>query len=353
MPDAMMVALLLASALMVIRYWERPSRRRLVAAGLLSSLATATKPGVALIFLVVLFLVLAVSNRVFQATLVTGRFPLFVALALGVSLTYYVYGTYVRDFLSGESESRLEPHLLGTAWFWRGWWSMLTTSLPFPQPQSFLALVPLAASIAGVAVATRRARPILIGLWLGYIAFGLTFTYHIATHSYYSLPLIPILALSIGVLAGFVLERLRAVPLARAAVIALVIVSIGLAAFKSQIIASSENPQRLIADYRRIGTITGHTRHALVVDQLLVSPISYWAWIVANYWYEPTPAQDLPVTGDPSPGIEPSQYSFLIVMEMSELQTEPTLRTFTRSLPVLAKTSDYAVFDLRGLHASR
>jgi len=116
---------------------------------------------------------------------------------------------------------------------------------------------------------------------------------------------------------------------------------------------TSENPRRLVADYRRIGEVTGHTTHALVIDQLLVSPISYWGWIVANYWYEPTPGQDLPASGDPSPGIDPSQYSFLIVMDVSELQTERKLHAFTRDLPVVARTSDYAVFDLRGAAASR
>jgi hypothetical protein len=33
MPDAMMIALLLAGILAVIRYWERPSFGRLLAAG--------------------------------------------------------------------------------------------------------------------------------------------------------------------------------------------------------------------------------------------------------------------------------------------------------------------------------
>jgi hypothetical protein len=347
MPDAMMVALLLASAFLVIRHWERPSLGRLVAAGLVSSLATAAKPGIALIFLVVLFVVLALSNRALRATVTSGQLPLYLVLAAALTLTYYVYGTYVRDFLSGESESRLEPHLLLTARFWNGWRSMLATSIPFPQKQEFLALVPLAASLIGVALAKPRARAVLIGFWLGYVAFGLTFTYHIATHSYYSLPLIPTLALSIGVLAGFVLERLKGAPIARHALVAFVALGVAAAGFKSQILLTSENPRRLVADYRRIGQVTDHTTHALVIDQLLVSPISYWGWLVANYWYEPTPGRDLPTSGGPSPRIDPSDYSYLVVMDVTELQTEPKLRAFTKALPVVERTSDYAVFDLR------
>jgi hypothetical protein len=347
MPDAMMVALLLVSVFLLIRYWERPSVGRLVVAGSVASLATAAKPGVALIFLSVLFIVLAVSKRSLWATLRNGRLPLYLVLASALTLTYYIYGTYIRDFLAGESESRVEPHLLLTGWFWNGWRSMLAASIPFPQKQGFLALIPLAAALTGVALANRSARAILVGLWLGYIAFGLTFTYHIATHSYYSLPLIPILALSIGVLAGFMLERLKEAPVVRGGLVAFIALGVAVAAFKSQAVSTSENPRRLVTDYRRIGQLTEHTTHALVIDQLLVSPISYWGWMVTNYWYEPTPGRDLPASGGPSPGIDPSQYSYLIVMDVTELQTEPKLRAFTRGLPVVERTGDYAVFDLR------
>lgn len=40
--------------------------------------------------------------------------------------------------------------------------------------------------------------------------------------------------------------------------------------------------------------------------------------------------------------------SFLIVVDLTELSTEPRLRAFTRDLPVVERTSDYAVFDVRG-----
>ena len=71
--------------------------------------------------------------------------------------------------------------------------------------------------------------------------------------------------------------------------------------------------------------------------------------MVGRYWYEPSPAQDLPVTNGPlPPGIDPRQYSFLIVMQPSELRTEPELRKFTRTLPVVARTGRFAIFDLRG-----
>jgi len=347
MPDAPMVALLLAASLAVIRYWERPSRRRLVVAAIVSSLATAAKPGVAGIFLVALFAALAVSQRRLVESVVRGRFPFFVVVTSAISAVYYGYGTYVRHFLTGESEGRIAPHVLLKAWYWRGWWSMISSALPFPQHQRALAFVPLAAGLAGIVVARRGIpRAVLVGLAVGYVVFGLVFTLHISTHSYYSLPLIAILSLAIATLAGFLLDRASAVM--RVVLVGASVVALAGVAYKDSRVLVNENPRQTIADYRRIGELTDHTTRALVIDPFLISPISYWGWMVGRYWYEPTPAMDLGPAGDRSRLRLPGHFDFLVVMQTSELRTEPRLQEFTRSLPVVARTPRYAIFDLRG-----
>jgi 4-amino-4-deoxy-L-arabinose transferase-like glycosyltransferase len=350
MPDATMVALMLGASLAVLRYWEAPSFARLGAAGAASAVATVVKPGVALLFLAPLFIALAASKRALVDVLVRGRLAFFVALALLPSVVYYVYGTHVRDFLSGESEGRVEPGLIATAWFWKGWWEMVSIVLAFPQRQGSLALLPLAAAVAGVLVARGAARAVLVGLGLGYVALAVTFTSHVPSHPYYSLPLIPILALAIGILAGALLDRLGVRGrIWQVALVAFIALTVAVAGFKSHAVLASKSPEgkRQIADYRRIGELTGHTTRAIAVDVRLRSPMSYWGWMVARYWYPPTPANDLPESGDPfPPRIDPAEFDFLVVVEMSELETEPRLRAFTRELPIVERTSRYAVFAL-------
>jgi 4-amino-4-deoxy-L-arabinose transferase-like glycosyltransferase len=351
MPDAAMLALMLGASLAVLRYWEAPSFARLGAAGAASAVATVVKPGIAILFLVPLFVALAASKRVLVDVLARGRLAFFVMLALLPSVVYYVYGTYVRDFLSGESEGRVEPGLIATAWFWKGWWEMCSIVLAFPQRQGSLALLPIAAALVGALVARGTVRAVLVGLGLGYIAFAVTFTAHVPSHPYYSLPLIPILALAIGILAGAVLDRLGGrARIAQTALVGFVAFVVGVAAFKSHAVLAYASPEgeRQIADYRRIGELTGHTTRAIVIDVRLMSPISYWGWMIGHYWYPPTPAEDLGEPGDRFPlGIDPAEFDFLIVVEMSELESEPELRAFTRDLPVVERTSRYAVFDLR------
>jgi 4-amino-4-deoxy-L-arabinose transferase-like glycosyltransferase len=349
MPDASMLAVMLGATLAVLRYWEAPSFARLGAAGAASAFATLVKPGVALLFLAPLFVALATTNGALRDVLARGRLAFFVSLALLPSVVYYVYGTYVRDFLLGESEGRVEPSLIATAWFWRGWWEMVSIVLAFPQRQQFLALLPIAAAFAGGLFARGTARAVLVGFGLGYIALAVTFTAHVPSHPYYSLPLIPILSLAIGILAGALIDRLGTRGyIWQAALVTLIAFAVAVAAFKSHRVLTSTSleERRQIADYRRIGAVTGHTTRAVVVDVRLISPISYWGWMIGHYSYPPTPAEDL---AKPSNRFfDPAEFDFLIVVAMSELETEPRLRDFARELPVVEKTSRYVIFDLRG-----
>jgi 4-amino-4-deoxy-L-arabinose transferase-like glycosyltransferase len=354
MPDPAMVALLLAGALAVIRYWERPSARRFAVASGVAAVATFVKPGVALVFLVCLFGALAVSQRA-RLTVAGGRLLLFVGSAGAPAAGYFVYGSYIRHFLAAEGDAgeRVQPHLLTTGSFWRGWWEMLSIVLPFPQHQRALALVPLAAALAGVAVAGRKpARAILLGLALGYVVYALAVAAYTASHPYYALPLLPILALAIGALAGFLLERLGSAgpkPLQAAAALVVLVVAVG--AYKSRPVGPDRTA---IADYQRIGAVTGHTTQAVIVDERLRAPAMYWGWIVGHYWYPPTPAQDLPASGDPFPRrIDAPQAAYVVVVGRQELSTERRLRSLTRSLPVVASTDRFAVFDARGGRLAR
>ena len=352
MPDAMMVTLLLAGALAVIRYWERPSFGRLLAAGGVSGAATVAKPGVAILFLLALFVALALSRRALTTAVRQGRLPLFIVLAALPTALYYVYGTFLRDFLSGQAGGRVDPALVATESFWRGWWEMVSIVLAYPQRQPILALIALAAGLAGVLVAREGLpRATLVGFGVGYVAFAFTFTFHVPSHAYYSLPLIPILALSIGTLAGFLIERLERGRTVRVTVVTFLALAVGVAAYKAHAVVTPPAPTETIAEYEQIGKLTRHTTRAVYVDLRLRSPISYWGWVVGRYWYPPTPSQDLPLSGDPfPPWIHPEDVSFFII-DLSELSTEPRLGTFTRDLPLVGRTSHHAILDARGARA--
>jgi len=78
----------------------------------------------------------------------------------------------------------------------------------FSFVQSLMGLATLLLSLLGVLIAPRRLRALLLGLWVGYVLYGLTLPYQMYTHNYYHLQLVPILALGLAPVAQALLERL-------------------------------------------------------------------------------------------------------------------------------------------------
>jgi hypothetical protein len=297
---------------------------------------------VAFFYLVALFVALAASHRRLWASIVRGHLALYGVLTATAAAGYYVWGTRIDDFIwRFASSSRFTPDLVLHGSWWERSWDAVSFLLRFPQSQTTLAILPLAAAAAGVAVAGRRhARATLLGLAAGYVAFAVTFAYYVSGNPYYSLPLIPILALAIGVLAGSLLERAHG--RTRFVLAGTIVLIVAAAAYKSVVILGQRDPYPRIADYRRIGELTDHTTRALVVDDQLSSPLAYWGWVVGDDWelfYD-----------RPPPWARPERAEFLIVVGefgANALMNHAALREYTRGLRVFARTSDSVVFDLR------
>jgi hypothetical protein len=69
------------------------------------------------------------------------------------------------------------------------------------------------AGLLGIFLFNRRGNVIAAGLWVGYLLLGLSFPYQISTHEYYSLILVPIVALSLAPFANFAWQKISPYPL--------------------------------------------------------------------------------------------------------------------------------------------
>ncbi len=120
--------------------------------------------------------------------------------ALGIlpGAAYVIYGVFIAGYLGQQFGGRFIPSLFSQ--------SILLSRLgQYAQPRH-----------RRRDSDDRTARPLLFGkrkscasfsrLWAGYALFGLYFNYHISTHDYYSLPLIPIAALSLAPAGRLVLR---------------------------------------------------------------------------------------------------------------------------------------------------
>jgi hypothetical protein len=378
MPDPLMIMLLVISVYAILRYHEQPTMGGLMVAIVISSLAIFVKPGILLFEIYGAFFALMVYRRGLFGSLRSAHLALYASLSLLLIVLYYVYGTVIGGFLQGQLQGKVVPQYLLEAYFWGGW---------LEQIGSMVGLVAFVGALIGVLL-LRPGLPkaLLAGLWGGYLLFGLVFTYHIHTHGYYSLQLIPVIALSLGPVwdraVGYIGQRDQQF-YRRAVVLGLVVLAVGFAVVEQRTTilgivnqAGGRAPfpgkyegSALIADYdaraktyREIGEITGNSSGTIFAAPDFGYPLLYHGQIDGEYWPTPDMMAWWQSRGRTEVHLEGatsrrelfdnwySQNSpeyFIVIKSEGWKNDKPLRRLLMRHFPRVAKDKDYLVFELR------
>jgi hypothetical protein len=199
-PDALMMLLFLASLYLMVRYLESPSAWKLLLTGGIAGLGLLHRPLVVFATAGAFVAITIAHERSWKAVFKPGVL-LIALLTLLPALAYYGYAIVFAGFMRWKVASSFRADLFVHSEFWRGWFDLAVNSL---------GLAPLLLASAGVPLLPRgMPRAMVLGLALGYVAFGLVFTMHIHTHGYYQAQAIPLVALPLGVTVGGIVARLR------------------------------------------------------------------------------------------------------------------------------------------------
>jgi 4-amino-4-deoxy-L-arabinose transferase-like glycosyltransferase len=185
-PDPLMTACTAWALLALVRWSDRPDRRRLVIAAGLAGAALFVKP--MSVFIVIPAMAVAARSGPGSRSDSRSRDTiLLVVLSLIPPGLFYgsslLFGTLAQD----QMQTRFVPSLLITAFFWKGLARQIHVVFGW--------VAAIAAVIGTVVASDRLLRRLLAAIWLGYAAFVVVFTYHAPTHDYYHLPFVPIVAL--------------------------------------------------------------------------------------------------------------------------------------------------------------
>jgi hypothetical protein len=186
-PDSLMMMLFMISLYCILSYFKNLSWRMLILAAVITGMTLLFRPLV-LFTLLGAFIVLSFQNKKGFENIFDKRLIVFCILSLAFPFAFYGWGIYVAGFLRSQADLSFRPWLL-TQWkFWLGWLN-LGTMVAGPSV--------LVAALLGYFVAQNRLLKYLIsGLFIGYFVFGIFFTFHIYTHPYYHIQLIPIVGIS-------------------------------------------------------------------------------------------------------------------------------------------------------------
>ncbi|MCI0560736.1 MAG: glycosyltransferase family 39 protein, partial [Nitrososphaera sp.] len=277
-PDPLMIMMFLLSLFAIIRYFDQPSKARLIVAAVASGLAVLVKP-FCLFAILGAFISLGIWKQAGWKRLINIPFITFLGITF-LPLVYYVYGIFAGGLLSRQAEASFLPRLLLTRSYWQGW---LLTAV------AVVGFTPLIAALISLPILPKGlSRTLLIGLGIGYIVFCLSFSYQIRFGPHYHSQLIIIVALASGSLLTLITNYLRQLsnewywwlPVAGALLLATLF---NIREIK-RILPNSSPSLENVAAAREIGEIVSHSTRVVYVAPFYGMPLEYYGELTGAYW---------------------------------------------------------------------
>ena len=380
-PDPLMTMMLLGGIFFIMMYYEQASLSKLFAAAILSSCAILVKP-YSLFLIFGAFVSLSIYKKGIRKSLINRDSALFVFLSLVPAGVYYI-SLFLNSagFLKEHTEGSFLPHLFLHLYFWTDWLNMIALVVGY---------IALACALLGFfLIRDKFSKSLLAGLWIGYFIYGLSAPYQIHTHDYYHIPIIPIVALSIGPLSCLLINRLFSSwkRLFLLGILCLAVV-IGLWIGKGKInlrdhkeeaktIGSiigvypqfykfiSDDFEKEVRIAKEIGEITGHSANTIFLTSDFGRSLAYHGELSGLPWPNSVSLQERGERGLNIPKKEELfnvryltvrthgkyiRYTpyFFIITAFNELEKQKDLKDFLNlNFPVLAQSDDYLIFDLR------
>ena len=345
-PDPLMVMLLICFWWAFMRWARSQTWAWAIAAGLLGGLAIYIK------FVSAFFVVggaLGLLFGMFALREMLRKVQLWAIAAIGLlpGAAYIFYGVVLHGFLGRQFGGRFIPSLLLSPYNYLQWVMMASMATG--------ALALMFALLGILFVEQRPVRGFLIGLWIAYILFGLFFDYHVATHDYYHLPLIPIVGISLAPLADRLFARLRELTAGRAVRSAALLFLLGgllTTAWETRSALKAVDYRPQAALWAEIGDKLGHGHNVVALTQDYGCRLAYWGWQDALIW--PNSGDiDYHTVRSGAPDLtqrfrnltQGKQY--FLVTDFGELDRQPDLKQKLAGFAVYAQGDGYAIYDLQ------
>ncbi len=344
LPDLPMMMLTLWVAYTLYRWGEAPTWKWAILTGLLAGLAGYIKlPAVFPILLMLVGVVIATLG--FKKAIKSPQVWVMAALFIIFPAVYYLF--VIPDWSSayvGFSIGLLK-NLIQPSFYIR--WIIFAGGLV----DLGVAII----SFVGVWLLPKKARIIPLALWGGYLLYGMAFAHHIITHEYYSIPLIPAIALSLAPLAGLVFNRISEHGhLAKWAVVAIIIFSIFYSGWMGRSILLSKNYRNEAIGWQKLGQALPKEGNLIGLTHEMGYRIAYFGMRHVTPWlYTTADEQALSSTADPQ-GEFKTRFEnavigqdYFVVTLMNDFNAQPMLKTYLYDhYPIYSQGDGYLIFYL-------
>ena len=342
-PDPWLVCMII-TALWSMNYWVKEKTwKRALLAGLLSGLAILVK-STAVFFIGGAWLGIVLSDPGLLKALRSKQVWSIAILSILPYIFYHIYGVYLAGFLQQEFNLRFFPEMWSDLVFYLQWNGEISSVIGFAWF--------LLALMNTLLVKKDSLRGMMYGLWAGYFIYGLTLPYHIATHDYYQLPLIPVVALGLGAGSQVLFNNLKTrKKLAVPAIAAILLFAIVIKSWDVRVTLKRDNYQNEVTFWQQLGERIDHDAEIVGLTQDSGVRLAYWGWVNATQWLS---SSDFNLRS-----LAEQQYDikelfedtikgkdYFIVTMFQELEAQSELKELLSGYAIYEDGGDYIIYDL-------
>jgi 4-amino-4-deoxy-L-arabinose transferase-like glycosyltransferase len=344
LPDLPMMMLTLWVAYTLYRWGEAPSWKWAILTGLLAGLAGYVKlPAVFPIILMLVGVVLATLG--FKKAIKSPQVWVMAVLFIIFPAVYYLFVIPAWSSAYVNFTVDLLYNLIQPSFYIR--WIIFAGGL-VDLGVAFISFV-------GVWLLPKKARIIPLALWLGYLLYGMAFSHHIITHEYYSIPLIPAIALSLAPIAGLIFDRITARGnLAQWALVGVLVFSVGYSAWMARSIMYGKNYRNETIGWLKVGQALPKEGNLVGLTHEMGYRIAYYGWRHVTPWLDTT-ADEQALSSKADPQAEfvtrfenaTIGQDYFVVTLFNDFNAQPMLKTYLYDhYPIYAEGDGYLIFDL-------
>ncbi len=345
-PDPFMVMWIILSILFLVLWEETRSWKWAIPAGVAAGMAALLKPWAGLF---------PAFTAVMLVFFCWGCKALFKDIKIWITagIMVIIPGIYYLIIIGGHSSGYYAywsvgfRFLLSQGSFYVHWINNLRTLMDF----SFLV-----AGLAGSLLLPRKGRIVCLSLWAAYIVFGLLMPFQISTHDYYNLPLVPVVALTIGPVGDAVLSRLaRQNRIVQWLSVLVILFTLAYPVWIDRSGLLGTNYRGEPGGWARVGKALPANMKVIALTRADGMLVKYYGWHFVNVWPSTIDFNLTKLRGGNS---DPNFASFFrtqtagmdlfLVTEFSDFNAQPDLKNYlTAHYNITAQGDGYAVYDLR------
>jgi len=278
-PDPLMVMWIILAWWAFYRWHQKKTWKAALLAGVFAGIAMLIK-SVAIFLLLGGMVALILRDQGIKKAIKDLQIWMIVCLSAFPVVAYMLYGLYGLG-LSSQFRGRFFPELLTDPSHYVRWASEMIAIVGF----SCLML-----GLLGTLLFRKSyQKAFVLGLWGGYVLYGLFFPYHFLTHNYYHLPLIPLVALSLAPVAEGLFKHIVSLNLdwlAKSGIFGVILLGVAFQMWDIRVELARSDYRHEPAYWQTLGDLVGRDHEVIALTHDYGDRILYYGWLKVQNWPE-------------------------------------------------------------------